>query len=389
MNLYKHMINFQENKLIKYLLTVFVALYLVLPAFAFAQDHNITEERCNKFLGLFNIEPDPDRGLIQGGNFAAGLPKYCTVEEFFLDSVIPTLLSIAGIVAVIFIILGGFRYVSSAGNEETAEKAKKTLMYAIIGLVVVIMSFAIVRIVANTLHGGVGGGTSSENGDSGTGEGDGTGEGTGDENTDPGDNDVLNASYSIPDTVSPSGPLNVSALVSIRSEDALTNLCGGVPPTNCPVIVAVDGQTRGNRNFSRNPTQYAANISVPGPFVEGSTLTVSLKIAGSEVFSNSVQVSGQGSIDDPGPEDIRNAVSRTTYSVINNSGTVIVNLNLTGTDTNTICSTASDKSFKLYINGQLVKTETALTVRQFTVDMGATTFTSAGVKVCGYDIMQR
>lgn len=47
------------------------------------------------------------------------------------------LLSVAvGIAAVIMIIVGGLRYVTSAGNAESAKSAKNTILYAIIGLAI-------------------------------------------------------------------------------------------------------------------------------------------------------------------------------------------------------------------------------------------------------------
>lgn len=58
-------------------------------------------------------------------------------------------LILAGTVAVLFIIIGGFQYITSAGNPDGIYKAKQTLLYAIIGLIVVILSFAIVKFVIN------------------------------------------------------------------------------------------------------------------------------------------------------------------------------------------------------------------------------------------------
>ncbi len=64
-----------------------------------------------------------------------------TIINFFL--------TFLGLLAVIMVIYGGFLYVSSAGNEENVNKAKKILLYAVIGIVVIIVSFALV----NTLLG--------------------------------------------------------------------------------------------------------------------------------------------------------------------------------------------------------------------------------------------
>lgn len=52
-------------------------------------------------------------------------------------------LSIAGLVAVIFIIIGGFQYTTAAGNEEQSKKATNTLKFAVIGLVIVFAAYAI------------------------------------------------------------------------------------------------------------------------------------------------------------------------------------------------------------------------------------------------------
>jgi amino acid transporter len=60
-------------------------------------------------------------------------------------------LGVAGLVAVLFLVIGGFRYITSAGNEETAEQAKKIITNAIIGIVVIILSFVIVRVISGAL----------------------------------------------------------------------------------------------------------------------------------------------------------------------------------------------------------------------------------------------
>jgi hypothetical protein len=60
-----------------------------------------------------------------------------------------------GLIAVIMIIYGGITYVTAAGNEEAVGKAKKIIMYAIIGIVIVLISFALV----NTVIRGAGQGT--------------------------------------------------------------------------------------------------------------------------------------------------------------------------------------------------------------------------------------
>jgi hypothetical protein len=54
---------------------------------------------------------------------------------------------IVGAVSVIMIIYGGFRYITSAGNDANVTSAKNTILYAIIGLVIVALAQVIVRFV--------------------------------------------------------------------------------------------------------------------------------------------------------------------------------------------------------------------------------------------------
>jgi lysylphosphatidylglycerol synthetase-like protein (DUF2156 family) len=79
-----------------------------------------------------------------------GLPNDTSVSSFILK-IINIALTVAGLIAVLFLIIGGFRYITSAGNEETAEQAKKIIINAIIGIVVIILSFVIVRVISNAL----------------------------------------------------------------------------------------------------------------------------------------------------------------------------------------------------------------------------------------------
>lgn len=54
---------------------------------------------------------------------------------------------VAGIVAVIVIIIGGIRYATSAGDSSSVQSAKNTIQYAVVGLVVVIAAAAITEFV--------------------------------------------------------------------------------------------------------------------------------------------------------------------------------------------------------------------------------------------------
>lgn len=65
--------------------------------------------------------------------------------------VINVLLYIVGAAAVIMLIVGGLRYITSGGDAQAATAAKNTIMYAIIGLIVALLAYAIVNFVLGKL----------------------------------------------------------------------------------------------------------------------------------------------------------------------------------------------------------------------------------------------
>lgn len=68
-----------------------------------------------------------------------------------LKNVINILLTVVGIIAVIMIIVGGIKYTTSAGDSSGITSARNTILYAVVGLVVAIMAFAIVNFVLGKL----------------------------------------------------------------------------------------------------------------------------------------------------------------------------------------------------------------------------------------------
>ncbi len=84
-----------------------------------------------------------------------------TNGESDFKSIVKTLLDFAlkflGFVMVVMIIYAGVLYVTAAGNEANTEKAKKILLYSVIGTVLIFISFAFV----NTLLGAASGGDAS------------------------------------------------------------------------------------------------------------------------------------------------------------------------------------------------------------------------------------
>ncbi len=60
-------------------------------------------------------------------------------------------LYIIGAVSVLMLIYGGIRYTASGGNEKNVTAAKNTILYAIVGIVVAVLAFAIVNFVLTAL----------------------------------------------------------------------------------------------------------------------------------------------------------------------------------------------------------------------------------------------
>lgn len=76
-----------------------------------------------------------------------GVPTLLFGEGSIFQKVANTLIFLVGVAAVIFMIIGGLRYVLSQGNASSVEGAKNTILYAIIGIIVAVMAFAIVNFV--------------------------------------------------------------------------------------------------------------------------------------------------------------------------------------------------------------------------------------------------
>lgn len=64
-----------------------------------------------------------------------------------IGGIVDLLLYLIGAVAVIMIVIGGFKYVVSNGEAAQVKSAKDTIFYAVIGLVVAILAYAIVHFV--------------------------------------------------------------------------------------------------------------------------------------------------------------------------------------------------------------------------------------------------
>jgi len=121
------------NKLRKILLLVTLALTALnaVPALSLAVDSK-TAITCgvNAAAGEDNCQAKPTNSL-----------------DVTIHRIINVLSVIIGVVAVIMIIVGGFRYITSGGSPDATKSARQTIIYAIIGLIVVALAQAIAKFV--------------------------------------------------------------------------------------------------------------------------------------------------------------------------------------------------------------------------------------------------
>lgn len=101
--------------------------------------------------GLFICSTNVSALTLQEGAEAArgtNMPSDLLVS---FRNITDTVLMVVGAIAVIMMIIGGIRYILSGGDAKKVTDAKNTILYAIIGLLIIIFSYAIVHFVIGIL----------------------------------------------------------------------------------------------------------------------------------------------------------------------------------------------------------------------------------------------
>ncbi len=118
------------QKFSKYLLSLAIISLLTLPMLAMAQVNYGIGEINNGINGSMTVE-DP---------------------RTVIGRIITIALGFLGVIAVVIIILAGFKWMTSGGNEEKASEAKKLMGAGVIGLVIILMAWAIATFIFNSLN---------------------------------------------------------------------------------------------------------------------------------------------------------------------------------------------------------------------------------------------
>ena len=75
--------------------------------------------------------------------------------EYVVPDIINTIMGVLGIIAVVIILIGGFMWMTAAGNEERVGKAKKVLTSGLIGLLIVLAAYGIASFVLRSIQSAV------------------------------------------------------------------------------------------------------------------------------------------------------------------------------------------------------------------------------------------
>ena len=123
-----------ESKSIKFIILAFVSLisigsFATIPAYADICSTNAPEEVLN----------------------AAGCNNASDKLPSLIQNIVYSIIGVTSVIAVIFVVVGGINYMTSGGDPTKAQKAKNTIIYALIGLAICALSFAIVNFVIGKL----------------------------------------------------------------------------------------------------------------------------------------------------------------------------------------------------------------------------------------------
>lgn len=64
-----------------------------------------------------------------------------------MSAIIQIMIGLSAILCIIFIIVGGYKFITSGGDPKKLESARMTIFYALIGIAVVILAFIILQVV--------------------------------------------------------------------------------------------------------------------------------------------------------------------------------------------------------------------------------------------------
>ncbi|MFA6417376.1 MAG: hypothetical protein HY931_03680 [Candidatus Falkowbacteria bacterium] len=121
------------NKISKHLISLAIVSLLVLPVFAL-------QANAQADFGINAVNNGLNNAL------AGGDPRE------MVGRIINVALGFLGVIAVVIILMGGFKWMTAAGNEDKVAEAKKLLGAGVIGLAIVLAAWAVATFIINSIY---------------------------------------------------------------------------------------------------------------------------------------------------------------------------------------------------------------------------------------------
>ncbi len=107
-------------------------------------------------LALPVAQADEEENILWGNgytqeNFQEELGLNAADPRDTAAKVIRVLLGFLGIIAVVIILLGGFKWMTAGGNDEKVGEARKLIMQGVVGLIIILAAFGIAQFVISNL----------------------------------------------------------------------------------------------------------------------------------------------------------------------------------------------------------------------------------------------
>ena len=133
----------KKNTIQAALSLLFISLVICSPFFVFAQTNTSSPSQAGR--SIINESSNPLtflKGVVSGDN-GPYVHSDDNTLPVILGLIINGALSLLGIIFIILVIISGYQWMTAGGNEETVKKAQKTITNSIIGLIVVVSSWAL------------------------------------------------------------------------------------------------------------------------------------------------------------------------------------------------------------------------------------------------------
>lgn len=140
------------SKILASLAIVLSGVFVTAPVFAADCSGGISDASCNKSCA--GIDADPNLSAADKATLKAAAGCNTSSDDSVTNhalNIVNYAIAAVGIIAVLVIVMGGQRYITSGGDPGKAKQAKDMILYAVIAIVVAVLAFAIVNFVSGAI----------------------------------------------------------------------------------------------------------------------------------------------------------------------------------------------------------------------------------------------